>query len=44
MRRALRWLQRHGHLDDHAIHTLDTPDHAGGWSVHAGVTIPGWAS
>jgi len=41
-KRGLRWLHRHGHLDDHAIHTLDTPDHAGGWSIHAGVTIPGW--
>jgi len=41
-RRGLRWLHRHGHLDDLAIHTLDSPDHAGGWSVDASVTIPDW--
>ena len=41
-RRGLRWLLRHGHLDDDAVHVLDTPDHAGGWSVDASVTIPGW--
>ena len=40
--RGLRWLLRHGHLDDLAVHTLDTPDHAGGWSVDASVTVPGW--
>ena len=40
--RGLRWLQRHGHLDDAAVHALDAPDHAGGWSVDASVTIPGW--
>lgn len=39
-RRGLRWLQRHGHLDSAAVHTLDTPDHAGGWSVDASVTLP----
>jgi len=33
---------RHGHLDSVAVHTLDAPDHAGGWSVNASVTIPGW--
>ncbi len=41
-RRGLRWLHRHGHLDSAAVHTLDTPDHAGGWSVDASVTIPAW--
>jgi len=41
-KRGLRWLLRHGHLDDLAVHTLDTPDHAGGWSVDASVTIPDW--
>jgi len=41
-RRGLRWLQRHGHLDSAAVHTLDAPDHAGGWSVNAAVTIPDW--
>ncbi|MFH1842028.1 MAG: transposase, partial [bacterium] len=41
-RRGLRWLQRHGHLDSGAVHTLDAPDHAGGWSVDASVTIPAW--
>jgi hypothetical protein len=40
--RGLRWLHRHGHLDDLAVHTLDAPDHAGGWSVDASVTIPAW--
>ena len=40
--RGLRWLHRHGHLDSAAVHTLDTPDHAGGWSVDASVTIPAW--
>ena len=40
--RGLRWLHRHGHLDSVAVHTLDAPDHAGGWSVDASVTIPGW--
>jgi len=40
--RGLRWLQRHGHLDSAAVHTLDAPDHAGGWSVDASVTIPAW--
>ena len=40
--RGLRWLHRHGHLDDLAVHTLDMPDHAGGWSVDASVTIPAW--
>ncbi len=40
--RGLRWLHRHGHLDNVAVHTLDAPDHAGGWSVDASVTIPGW--
>ncbi len=40
--RGLRWLLRHGHLDDDAVHVLDTPDHAGGGSVDASVTVPGW--
>ncbi len=40
--RGLRWLRRHGHMDSVAVHTLDAPDHAGGWSVNASVTIPGW--
>ena len=40
--RGLRWLHRHGHLDSAAVHTLDAPDHAGGWSVDASVTIPEW--
>jgi hypothetical protein len=40
--RGLRWLHRHGHLDDAAVHALDSPDHAGGWSVDASVTIPDW--
>jgi hypothetical protein len=40
-RRGLRWRQRHGHLDDEAVHALDSADHAGGWSVDASVTIPG---
>lgn len=40
--RGLRWLHRHGHLDDLAVHTLDSPDHAGGWSVDAAVTIVDW--
>ena len=41
-RRGLRWLHRHGHLDSAAIHALDAPDHAAGWSVDASVTIPAW--
>ena len=45
-RRGLRWLQRHGHLDSEAVHTLNaadlSADHAGGWSVDASVTIPCW--
>ena len=40
--RGLRWLQRHGHLDSAAVHTLDAADHAGGWSVDASVTIAAW--
>lgn len=40
--RGLRWLPRHGHLDDDAVHVLDSAEHAGGWSVDASVTIPGW--
>jgi hypothetical protein len=40
--RGLRWLLRHGHLDDDAIHVLDSMEHAGGWSVDAAVAIPGW--
>ncbi len=40
--RGLRWLHRHGHLDSIAVHTLDAPDHAAGWSVNASVTIPAW--
>lgn len=38
----LRWLHRHGHLDDMAVHSMDSADHAGGWSVNASVTIPEW--
>jgi hypothetical protein len=38
-KRGLRWLHRHGHLDDLAVHTMDSADHAGGWSVNASVTI-----
>ncbi|MCP4292730.1 MAG: transposase, partial [bacterium] len=41
-KRGLRWLHRHGHLDDLAVHTMDSADHAGGWSVNASVTIPDW--
>ncbi len=41
-KRGLRWLHRHGHLDDVAVHTLDNLDHAGGWSVDGSVVIPGW--
>ncbi|MEZ4387983.1 MAG: transposase [Candidatus Krumholzibacteriia bacterium] len=41
-RRGLRWLHRHGHLDDAAVHALDAADHAGGWSVEASVSIPEW--
>ncbi len=41
-KRGLRWLHRHGHLDDLAVHTMDNADHAGGWSVNASVTIPDW--
>jgi len=33
--RGLRWLHRHGHLDDLAVHTLDSSDHAGDGSVCA---------
>jgi hypothetical protein len=40
--RGLRWLHRHGHLDDLAVHTMDSADHAGGWSVDAQVEIPDW--
>jgi hypothetical protein len=40
--RGLRWLHRHGHLDDDALHVLDSSEHAGGWSVDASVTIPHW--
>jgi len=40
--RGLRWLLRHGHLDSEVVHTLDAPDHAGGWSVDASVMIPAW--
>jgi hypothetical protein len=40
--RGLRWLHRHGHLDSAAVHTLDAPVHAGGWSINAAVTIPAW--
>jgi len=40
--RGLRWLQRHGHLDSAAVHALHAPDHAGGWSVDASVTIAAW--
>jgi hypothetical protein len=41
-RRGLRWLHRHGHLDDLAVHALVSPDHAGGWSVDAQVEIAAW--
>jgi hypothetical protein len=40
--RGLGWLLRHGHLDSTAIHILDTPEHAGGWSVDASVHLPAW--
>jgi len=40
--RGLRWLHRHGHLDSAAVHTLDAPDHAGGWSVDALAALPDW--
>ena len=40
--RGLRWLLRHGHLDGTAVHILDTPEHAGGWSVDASVNLPAW--
>jgi hypothetical protein len=40
--RGLRWLHRHGHLDSATIHTMDTPEHAGGWSVDASVHLPAW--
>jgi len=40
--RGLRWLHRHGHIDDTALHQLDSSEHAGGWSVNAAVTIPDW--
>ena len=40
--RGLRWLHRHGHLDDLARHQLDSADHAGGWSVDGSVTLPAW--
>lgn len=30
-------------LDSATGHTLDAPDHAGGWSVNASVMIPAWA-
>ncbi|HEX9870728.1 MAG TPA: transposase [Candidatus Tectomicrobia bacterium] len=40
--RGLRWLHRHGHLDGAAIHTMDTPEHAGGWSVDASIHLPAW--
>ncbi|MCP4934342.1 MAG: hypothetical protein GY927_09090 [bacterium] len=26
-KRGLRWLHRHGHLDDLAVHTMDSADH-----------------
>ena len=39
--RGLRWLHRHGHLDDIAVHTLNIADLAGGWSVDTSVTIAG---
>jgi hypothetical protein len=41
-RRGLRWMQRYGHLDPAAVDTMDSVDHAGGWSVDASVTIPDW--
>ena len=41
-RRGLRWLHRHGHLDSVAVHALDAPDHAGGWSADVSVTIAAW--
>ncbi len=40
--RGLRWMQRHGHLDSTAVHSLSAADHAGGWSVDASVLIPQW--
>ena len=39
---ALPLRSAHGHLDDMAVHTMDSADHAGGWSVNASVTIPDW--
>jgi hypothetical protein len=41
-RRGLRYLQRHGHLDQSAIDSLAAADHAGGWSVDASVHIADW--
>lgn len=40
--RGQRRLRQHGHLDDAALHVLDSAEHAGGWSVDASVKIPGW--
>jgi hypothetical protein len=41
-KRGLSWMQRHGHLDSAAVHTMQSFDHAGGWSVNASVKIPAW--
>ena len=41
-RRGLRYLERQGHLDSTAVHSLASVDHAGGWSVDASVLIPAW--
>jgi len=40
--RGLRWMRRHGHLDSMAVASLDSMDHAGGWSVDASVHIEEW--
>jgi hypothetical protein len=40
--RGLRWLHRHGHLDDGALQLLGRSEHAGGRSGDASVTISGW--
>jgi len=40
--RGLRWMHRHEHLDSAAVASLDSMDHAGGWSVDASVRIEEW--
>ncbi|MBK8167655.1 MAG: transposase [bacterium] len=39
--RGLCWLHRQGHLDDDALHVLDSSDHAGGWSLDASRKLAG---